>query len=724
MNRDYPLEKVRNFGIIAHIDAGKTTTSERVLFYTGMTHKIGEVHDGDTVTDWMEQERERGITITSAAITCFWLPTYRRAQIHADTNADRPGLEQRYKYRFNIIDTPGHIDFTVEVKRSLRVLDGAVVVFDGVAGVEPQSETNWRYADEGNVPRLCFINKLDRMGASFEKSYQSILERLSRNAIRMQIPIGLEENFSGVIDLLEMKAYEFTGEKGIDVVAKEIPPEFVEEAKKYRHELVEKIVEQDDALTHEYLEGKNIPVETLKATLRKAVIANKIFPVFTGSALKNKGVQLVLDAVVDYLPSPLDLPPTRGVHPKTGETIVRHVTDEEHFSALVFKLQTDPFVGQLAFFRVYSGTVEAGSYIYNSSTGNRERLSRIVRLQADKREEVKKVFAGEIAAAVGLKEAKTSHTLCDEQNPIVFEAIKFADPVISLCIEPKTKADQEKMGYALKRLSDEDPTFKIKSDQETGETVIMGMGELQLEIMVDRLKREFSVEANVGKPQVAYRETIQGEAEAKYIRQTGGRGQYGHVRLSVRPMQPLDSEAKVKKNVKRYDHFEFINSIKGGVIPQEFIPAVEKGVKEGLERGVVAGFQLVDISAELTFGSYHEVDSSEIAFKIAGSQAVQDACKRARPVILEPIMKVEVVTPEKFLGDVTGHLASKRGEVQNVGERGMNKVVDAKVPLSEMFGYITTLRSMSEGRASFTMEFDHYEAVPPQVAQGIIEARK
>ncbi len=714
MNRDYPLERVRNFGIIAHIDAGKTTTSERILFYTGMIHKIGEVHDGETTTDWMEQERERGITITAAAITCFWNPTYV------------PKTDTSRKYRFNIIDTPGHIDFTVEVKRSLRVLDGAVVVFDGVAGVEPQSETNWRYADEGNVPRICFINKLDRMGASFEKSYTSILDRLNKNAVRMQIPIGLEEHHEGVIDLLKMKAYDFIGEKGMDVVEKEIPPELLEEAKKYRHELVERIVEHDDALMSQYLEGKEPSIDVLKATLRKAVIANKIFPVFCGSALKNKGVQLVLDAVVDYLPSPVDMPPVKAINVKSGEPTVRHASDEEPFSALVFKLQTDPFVGQLAFFRVYSGVVEAGSYVYNSTTGNRERLSRIVRLQADKREEVKKVFAGEIAAAVGLKEARTSHTLCDEADPIVLEAIKFTDPVISLRIEPKTKADQEKMGFALKRLADEDPTFKIKSDQETGETVIMGMGELQLEIMVDRMKREFGVETKVGEPQVAYRETIQGEAEAehKYIRQTGGRGQYGHVKVTVRPMQPIDPEAKVKKNVSRYSHFEFIDSIKGGVIPQEFIPAVEKGVKEGLERGVVAGFQLVAVSVELTFGSYHDVDSSEIAFKIAGSQAVQDACKRARPVILEPIMKVEVVTPDTFLGDVTGHLASKRGEVQNVSERGLNKVVDAKVPLAEMFGYITTLRSMSEGRASFTMEFDHYEAVPPNVAQTIIESRK
>jgi len=714
MNRDYPLDKVRNFGIIAHIDAGKTTTSERILYYTGMIHKIGEVHEGETTTDWMEQERERGITITAAAITCFWNPTYM------------PKGDNSRKHRFNIIDTPGHIDFTVEVKRSLRVLDGAVVVFDGVAGVEPQSETNWRYADEGNVPRICFINKLDRMGASFEKSYASILDRLNKHAVRMQIPVGLEEHHEGVIDLLKMKSYDFSGEKGIDVIEKEIPAKYLDEAKKYRAELVEKIVEHDDKLCGQYLDGKEIDVDTLKKTLRKAVIANKIFPVFCGSALKNKGVQLVLDAVVDYLPSPLDMPAVNAVDQKTGEPIIRHASDEEPFAALVFKLQADPFVGQLAFFRVYSGTIEAGSYVYNSTTGNRERLSRIVRLQADKREEVEKVFAGEIAAAVGLKEAKTSHTLCAEDKPVILEAIKFADPVISLRIEPKTKADQEKMGYALKRLADEDPTFKIKSDQETGETVIMGMGELQLEIMVDRMKREYSVEANVGKPQVAYRETIQGEAEGEYkhIKQTGGRGQYGHAKVTVRPMQPLDPEAKVKKNVKRYDHFEFVDSIKGGVIPIEFIPAVEKGVKEGLERGVVAGFQLVDVSVELTFGSYHDVDSSEIAFKIAGSQAVQEACKRARPVILEPIMKVEVVTPDKFIGDVTGHLASKRGEVQNVSERGMNKVVDAKVPLAEMFGYITTLRSMTEGRASFTMEFDHYEAVPSNVAATIIEARK
>ncbi|MSR78702.1 MAG: elongation factor G [Candidatus Taylorbacteria bacterium] len=712
MNRDYPLDKVRNFGIIAHIDAGKTTTSERILFYTGMIHKIGEVHEGETTTDWMEQERERGITITAAAITCFWNPTYM------------PKGDNSLKHRFNIIDTPGHIDFTVEVKRSLRVLDGAVVVFDGVAGVEPQSETNWRYAEEGKVPRICFINKMDRMGASFEFSYKSILERLSKNAVRMQLPVGLEENHEGVIDLLKMKAYFFEGEKGMNVIEKEIPAEYLEDAKKYRHELVERIVENDDSLMTQYLEGKEVAIDVLKATLRKAVIDNKIFPVYTGSALKNIGVQLVLDAVVDYLPAPSDLAPVKGLDPRNGEIIERKPLDSEPFCALVFKLQADPFVGQLNFFRVYSGTVESGSYIYNSTTGKKERLGRIVRLQANEREEVKKVFAGEIAAAVGLKEARTSHTLCDEDNPIILDPIKFAEPVISMRIEPKTKADQEKMGFALKRLTDEDPTFRVFSDGETNETVIKGMGELQLEIMVDRMKREFGVEANVGKPQVAYKETIQGAAEAeyKYIKQSGGKGQYGHVKLNIKPLEPAPE--KIPKNVSRYDDFEFVNSIKGGVIPNEFIPAVEKGVREGMERGVVAGYKLTNISCELTYGSYHDVDSSEIAYKIAASQAFQDAAKRARPVILEPIMKVEVVTPEKFVGDVTGHLSSKRAAIEDVGDRGLNKAINAKVPLAEMFGYITTLRSMTEGRAGYTMEFDHYEAVPANVAQTIIESRK
>ena len=713
--RDYPLEKLRNFGIIAHIDAGKTTTSERVLYYTGAQHKIGEVHEGETTTDWMEQERERGITITAAAITCFWSRT---------DEPDKKDLAK--KYRFNIIDTPGHIDFTVEVKRSMRVLDGAVVVFDGVAGVEPQSETNWRYADEANVPRICFINKMDRMGASFEKSYQSILDRLTKHAVRMQLPIGAEENFDGVIDLLRMKAFRFEGNMGDEVIEMEVPEANKAEAMKYRAELIEKIVEQDDALMTAYLDGKEPSLEELKAALRKGVIDNKIFPVYTGSALKNKGVQLVLDAVVDYLPSPLDMPAVKGIDPRTGAEIERHASDEEPFCALAFKLQADPFVGQLTFFRVYSGTIEAGSYLYNSTTGTKERLGRIVCLQANQREEVKKVYAGEIAAAVGLKDTRTSHTLCDEANPIQLEQIKFPEPVISLRIEPKTKADQEKMGIAMKKLADEDPTFKVSTDTETMETLISGMGELHLEILVDRMKREFGVEANVGKPQVAYRETIMQEAEAegKYIKQTGGKGQYGHVRLRLKPLEPLVEGKKISKNTTREDHFEFINSIKGGVVPIEFIPAVEKGVREAMERGIVAGFKLVDISVELYDGSYHDVDSSEIAFKIAASMGFQDAAKAAKPVLLEPIMKVEVVVPEKFMGDITGSLNSKRGQIEGMEERGLARAIKAKVPLSEMFGYTTALRSMTEGRASFTMEFDHYEVVPPNVAATIIAGRK
>ncbi|MFA5997836.1 MAG: elongation factor G [Candidatus Paceibacterota bacterium] len=715
MNRDYPLEKVRNFGIIAHIDAGKTTTSERVLFYTGSQHKIGEVHEGETTTDWMEQERERGITITAAAITCFWTKT-----------GEPDKKDTAKKFRFNVIDTPGHIDFTAEVKRSMRVLDGAIVVFDGVAGVEPQSETNWRYADEAQVPRVCFINKLDRTGASFESSYASILDRLSPKAIRMQIPIGEEAAHEGSIDLLTMKAYTFSGNMGEEVTAGEIPTHLLEDAKKYRGELIERIVEQDDAAMGAYLEGKEPSLDELKTILRKAVIHNEIFPVYCGSALKNKGVQLVLDAVVDYLPSPLDLPPATGKNPKTGEPIERHASDDEPFCALAFKLQTDPFVGALTFFRVYSGTLTAGSYVYNSTTGSKERVGRIVRLQADKREEVEKVFTGEIAAAVGLKDTKTSHTLCDEANPIMLEEIKFPEPVVSLRIEPKTKADQEKMGVALRKLSDEDPTFRIKTDEETGETIISGMGELHLEILVDRMKREFNVIADVGKPQVAYRETILGsaEAEGKYIKQTGGRGQYGHVKIKMKKMEPVDPEKKVAKNITREDHFEFINNIKGGVIPQEFIAPVEKGLREAMARGFLAGFPMVDVSVDLYDGSYHDVDSSEIAFKIAASMAFQEAAGRAKAVILEPIMRVEVIVPDQFMGDITGNLSGKRAQIEGMEERGMNKVVHAKVPLSEMFGYTTTLRSMTEGRGSMTMEFDHYDTVPKNVADDIIASRK
>ncbi len=721
MNRDYPLEKTRNFGVIAHIDAGKTTTSERILFYTGVSHKIGEVHEGDTVMDWMEQERERGITITSAATTCFWTPTYAHS-----TSSGQAGDKEK-KYRFNIIDTPGHIDFTIEVKRSLRVLDGAVVVFDGVAGVEPQSETNWRYADESRVPRVCFVNKLDRTGGSFEHSFKTILDRLTKKAVRLQIPIGEEEKHEGVIDLLKMKAYHFEGEKGEKVIEGEIPENLKEAAEKYNHELVEKIVETNDESMHAYLEGKKFSVEELKPLLRSATIDLKIFPVLCGSALKNKGVQLVLDAVVDYLPSPVDIPPMKGILESTGETIDVIATDEAPFAALAFKLQADPFVGQLTYFRVYAGTLETGSYVYNTRTGNKERIGRILRMHANEREEVKKVFAGEIAAAVGLKDTITSDTLCDESRQLVLERIIIPEPVVSLRIEPKTKADQEKMGMALNRLAQEDPTFRITSDQETAETVIWGMGELHLEIIVDRMKREYGVEANVGKPQVAYKETITttAEAEGKHIKQSGGRGQYGHVRIRIKPIDKNVDVEDLPKNTRRSaGGFEFINSIKGGVVPQEYIPAVEKGLKEATDRGILAGYKVVDVSCELYDGSYHDVDSSEIAFKIAASMAFQEAAARAKPVILEPMMSVEVVTPDKFMGDVTGNLSSKRGQIEGMEERGMNKAIKAVVPLSEMFGYITSLRSMTEGRASFTMEFKEYAIVPANVAQGIIEARK
>jgi len=712
MERDYPLEKVRNIGIIAHIDAGKTTTSERVLFYTGVSHKIGEVHEGEAVMDWMEQERERGITITSAATTAFWTPSYD------SKNAD-------LKHRFNIIDTPGHVDFTVEVERSLKVLDGGVVVFDGVAGVEPQSETVWRQADKYNVPRICFINKLDRTGASFEHSYASILERLTKKAVRFQIPIGEEENHKGVVDLLKMKAFYFEGEMGSEVVEKDIPEELKASAEKYHNELIEKIVENDEEAMNDFLEGNEISIDRLKGIARKAAIANELVPVFTGSALKNKGVQLVLDAVVDYLPSPLDISAVKGVNPKTNEEEERKASDDEPFAALAFKVATDPFVGQLIFFRVYSGTLDAGSYVYNPRTREKERVGRILRMHSNEREDVKKVYAGEIAAAVGLKNVHTGDTICEEANPILLEGIDFPEPVVSLKIEPNTKADQEKMGMALNRLSAEDPTFKITTDPETLETVIWGMGELHLEVLVDRMKREFDVEANVGKPQVAYRETItaESEAETKYIKQSGGRGQYGHVKIKIKPIDYTVEEEDLPKNTKRSDGLEFVNNIKGGVIPQEYIPAVEKGIREAMAKGIVAGFALADVSVNLYDGSYHEVDSSEIAFKIAASMAFQDAAKKAKPVLLEPMMAVEVVTPENFMGDVTGNISSKRGQVEGIEERGMNKAIKAKVPLSEMFGYITTLRSMTEGRASFTMEFDSYQIVPTNVAEEIIAKR-
>jgi len=713
MSRDYPLEKVRNIGIIAHIDAGKTTTSERILYYTGISHKIGEVHEGEAVMDWMAQERERGITITSAATTAFWLPTY------ANGNED-------LKHRVNIIDTPGHVDFTAEVERSLKVLDGGVVVFDGVAGVEPQSETVWRQADKYKVPRICLVNKMDRMGASFDYSFKTILERLTKNAVRVQIPIGEDDDHEGVIDLLEMKGYLFEGTMGNEIKEIEIPAELKDKAKEYRSETVEKIVEQDEELMEKYLDGQEVTVQDLKRVLRQATIANRLVPVFCGSALKNKGIQLVLDGVVDYLPSPIDVPPVVGQDPKTGEDIKRLSGDEEPLSALAFKLQSDPFVGQLTYVRVYSGILDSGSYVFNSTNGEKERIGRIVRMHANHREEVKRIYAGEIAAIVGLKNTKTSDTLCAEDKPIILGQIDFPEPVVSLRIEPKTKADQEKMGLALKKLSDEDPTFKIQSDPDTFETIISGMGELHLDILVDRMKREFSVEANIGQPQVAYKETITAlaEAEGKYIKQSGGRGQYGHVRVRIKPLEKIAEGEKIPKNVTREEGFEFINSIKGGVIPQEYIPAVEKGVREGLSRGVVAGYQLVDISCELYDGSYHEVDSSEMAFKMAGSMSIQDAAKKAKPVLLEPIMKVEVVVPEKFMGDITGHLSSKRGQIEKMEDRGMLKVINAKVPLAEMFGYVTTLRSMTEGRGTFTMEFLEYAIIPQNVAQAIIDSRK
>jgi elongation factor G len=720
MARAFPINRLRNFGIVAHVDAGKTTTSERILFYTGMSHKIGEVHNGETVTDWMDQERERGITITAAAISCNWAKTLEE---------DRKNTERQYT--FNIIDTPGHIDFTAEVKRSMRVLDGAVVVFDGAAGVEPQTETNWGYADEAGVPRICFVNKMDKLGADFDSSVKSIHDRLSPKAVRIQIPIGAEDKMAGVVDLITMKAYRFAGEMGMDVTEEEIPADMVAEATKWRGELIEKVVEHDDDLMEAFLGGEEPSLESLKVTLRKAVLANEIFPIMTGTALQNIGVQLVLDAVVDYLPSPVDLPDTHGTDPKDEETVVtRKPADEESMSALVFKLQDDKFVGQLAFFRVYSGKVTSGTYIMNSSTGNKERVGRIVRLMADKREEVDEVYAGEIAAAVGIKEVKTSHTLCDLNAPILLETITFPAPVVAVRVEPKTKQDQEKMGVALKRLSDEDPTFTVSTDEETLETIIAGMGELHLDILVDRMKREFGVEANIGAPQVAYRETIQGSASAdhKYAKQSGGRGQYGHVKINIKPLEPqeLDEDGepkKVAKNVTREDHFEFVNSIKGGVIPQEYIPAVMKGCKEAMTRGFVAGYKMEDVSVELYDGSFHDVDSSEIAFKLAGINAFKEAAARANPVILEPIMKVEVRTPEEYMGDVQGNISSKRGQLGGTTEVGGKTVVNSTIPLSEMFGYTNTLRSMTQGRASMTMEFDHYAVVPPNVADEIKKSR-
>ena len=695
MPRQYPLEKTRNIGIIAHIDAGKTTVSERILFYTGKKHKIGEVHEGEAEMDWMEQEQERGITITSAATTCFWKD-----------------------HNINIIDTPGHIDFTAEVQRSLRVLDGGVVIFDGVAGVEPQSETVWRQADKFNVPRLAFINKLDRTGADFFYDLKTIHERLTKNAHPIQLPIGTESDFKGIVDLIEQKARIYKDADGKEWEDGDIPDEMKEIAKEYRSKLIETIVENDEDLMNKYLEGKEISVKEIKKVLRKAVIANQIVPVLCGSALKNKGVQFLLDAVNEYLPSPLDIIAVEGLDPKDEEKIIKCKTsDDEPFTALAFKIAIDPFVGKLCFFRVYSGSLKAGSYILNANTGERERIGRIVKMHANSREEAQEVYAGEIAAAIGLKKTFTGHSLCDIDRPVILETITFPEPVISIAIEPKTKADQEKMGVALQKLSEEDPTFRIRTDEDTAQTIISGMGELHLDIIIDRMKREFKVEANTGKPQVAYKETIKSESKAqgKYIHQSGGRGQYGDCWIKLEPQEAGKG-------------YEFVDEVKGGVIPREYIQPINKGIVEAMANGIVAGYPLIDIKATVYDGSYHEVDSSEIAFKIAANRGFQEAAKNANPIILEPVMKVEVVTPEEFMGDVIGDLNSKRGQIEKMEDRGQGvgkvKVITAKVPLSEMFGYATQLRSNTQGRASYFMEFLNYSEAPASVIEKIVEGKQ
>ncbi len=697
MPREYSLEKTRNIGIIAHIDAGKTTTTESILFYTGKIHKIGEVHEGNTAMDWMEQERERGITITAAATTSFWSQSLQNGGKAEDT------------HRINIIDTPGHVDFTVEVERSLRVLDGAVVVFDGKMGVEPQSETVWRQADKYAVPRMCFINKINQTGGDFYKSLDAIHRRLSPNAYPIQLPIGFEKDINGIVDLVKMKAYTYKEHKDKGFTEGEIPADMIEKAKEYRHRLIEKVVESDDAIMEKYLAGQELSEPEIKTAIRKATLTGKFYPVLGGDG-RGLIVATILDAVVNYLPSPLDKPPIKAIHTKTKEELALMPNDNDKFVALAFKIATDPFVGKLAFFRVYTGVLQAGSYILNVRSGNKERVGRLVRLHADSREEVKEVYSGDIAALVGPKDTFTGDTLTDVDFPVQLESIKFPEPVISVAIEPKTKQDQEKMGLALQKLAEEDPTFRIRSDEETNQTLISGMGELHLEILVDRMKREFKVEANVGRPQVAYKETIKGKAEAegKYIRQTGGRGQYGHVYITI---EPQDDPTKGN---------EFINEIVGGTVPKEFIKPIEKGIAEAEDRGVIAGFPVLNVKVTLTDGSYHEVDSSEIAFKIAGSMAFQEAVKKAQPILLEPIMKVEVLTPEVSLGDVIGDLNSKRGKINEMTERGNLKIVDAEVPLAEMFGYATQIRSMSQGQASYTMEFLKYEEVPRNVAEKII----
>jgi elongation factor G len=681
------LENYRNIGIMAHIDAGKTTTTERILYYTGVSHKIGEVHEGTATMDWMEQEQERGITITSAATTCSWRD-----------------------YNINIIDTPGHVDFTIEVERSLRVLDGAVAVFCSVGGVEPQSETVWRQADKYGVPRLAFINKMDRVGADFFRGVQMIKDRLKANPLPIQLPVGKEENFKGVIDLVRMKAVIWTDESlGADYSEIEIPAELLDEAVEYREKMIEEISSHDDALMEKYLSGEALTEQEIMSAIRSGTIAIKFCPVICGSSFKNKGVQNLLDAVVDYMPSPMDIPAIKGIDVDSGAEIERTASDTEPFSALGFKIMTDPFVGQLTFFRVYSGVANAGSYIYNSTKGKKERLGRILKMHANKREEIKEVFAGDIAAAVGLKYTTTGDTLCDEDKQVILESIEFPEPVISIAIEPKTKAEQEKLGFGLQKLASEDPSFRVKTDEETGQTIISGMGELHLEIIVDRLKREFKVEANVGKPQVAYRETItkKVKVEGKFVRQSGGRGQYGHVWLEIEPQEAGKG-------------FEFVDAIKGGVVPREYIPAVGKGALEATDNGVLAGFPVVDIKVTLIDGSYHEVDSSEMAFKIAGSMGFKEGCAKASPIILEPIMSVEVVVPEDYMGDVIGDLNSRRGRIMGMDSRAGAQVVTAMVPLASMFGYSTDLRSATQGRATYAMTFDHYEPVPKSVAEEIV----
>ncbi|MBX3303966.1 MAG: elongation factor G [Nitrospira sp.] len=688
MARQTSLEHTRNIGIMAHIDAGKTTTTERILYYTGLTHKLGEVHEGAATMDWMEQERERGITITSAATTCFWRD-----------------------HRINIIDTPGHVDFTIEVERSLRVLDGAVAAFDSVQGVEPQSETVWRQADKYHVPRIAFMNKMDRVGADFYGSVQSIIDRLGATPVPIQIPIGREAEFRGAIDLVRMKGYFYDDETlGAKYKVDEIPQDLLAQATDYREKMLDAVAEFDDQVMEKYLNGHPLTEEEVMRAIRAATISMKITPVLCGSAFKNKGVQQLLDGVVDYLPSPLDIPPVKGVEPNSGKEVERKSDDAEPFAALAFKIMSDPFAGQLTYFRVYSGALKTGTPVLNVTKGTKDRIGRLLKMHANKREEIDEVHAGDIAAAVGLKGATTGDTLADEKQPVLLEVMKFPEPVIAMAIEPKTKQDQEKMGFALQKLAQEDPSFRVRTDEETAQTIIAGMGELHLEIIVDRMLREFKVEANVGKPEVAFRETIRrkAEAESKYIKQTGGRGQYGHVVMTVEPAEPGKG-------------LEFVNKVVGGAIPKEYIPAIEKGVRERMETGVVAGYPLRDVKVTVIDGSYHDVDSNEMAFKIAASMGFSDACKKADPVLLEPIMKVEVLVPQEFMGDVIGNLNGRRGKVQGMKVRAGAQAIDAAVPLMEMFGYATDLRSRTQGRATYSMEFDRYEQVPKNIAEAIIK---